>query len=162
VIGIRASKVTAALLLTPGSVDPPASQLIPTVLFTSLMTSASVLFIRPHFRHTPTPAAPSTPPPPIPPPHPPPSPPFTAPPPSPPGPLLTVYAPNPTQPTIFSNLAGDNHSNFYAYMGLGDSPDTNYYVSAYNFTAPSTSDFVFTGGSILASYSSGANIINAS
>ena len=76
-----------------------------------------------------------------------------------PGALATIYGTNFASPAVvFSNLVGTNTPGGYVVGLYGGGPD--YYSIGYNFTVPTGSDFIFTGGAYFASSSSGTNTVN--
>jgi uncharacterized protein (TIGR03437 family) len=78
-----------------------------------------------------------------------------------PGALATVYGTNFSTPaTVFANTTGTSTN---GGVPVGVQPGTSVaYAAACNFVVPAGSDFVFAGGSYLASFGSGTNSVNVS
>ena len=76
-----------------------------------------------------------------------------------PGALATVYGANFSPPaTVFTNMTGTGTN---GGVPVGVQPGTSVaYTAACNFVVPAGSDFVFAGGSYLASFASGTNSVN--
>jgi uncharacterized protein (TIGR03437 family) len=76
-----------------------------------------------------------------------------------PGALATVYGANFSTPTtVFANMTGTGTN---GGVPVGVQPGTSaIYVAACNFVMPVGSDFVFAGGSYLASFGSGTNSVH--
>ena len=76
-----------------------------------------------------------------------------------PGALATVYGANFSTPaTVFTNMTGTGTN---GGVPVGVQPGTSaIYVAACNFVVPAGGDFVFAGGSYLASFGSGTNSVH--
>jgi uncharacterized protein (TIGR03437 family) len=76
-----------------------------------------------------------------------------------PGALATVYGANFSTPaTVFANMTGTGTN---GGVPVGVQPGTSVtYVAACNFVVPAGGDFVFAGGSYLASFGSGTNSVH--